>query len=174
VGLLAFLGLRRVHADAAAAHELSHLKAIEAFLAELLARADELGLPIEIERDAREFQDLVADVLDGGAALSAQEAQDLSDFLHDLMVALPYLPEGSPLPDLAQDGVEGLPAGIQAAARFREHVGLTVTASALAASMDEAIHDGQYALALASHEPSFSPGAPVSPFDAGGPAHLGL
>ena len=47
-------------------------------------------------------------------------------------------------------------------------------ASALAASMDEAIHDGQYALALASHEPSFLPGAPVSPFDAGGTAHMGM
>ena len=70
--------------------------------------------------------------------------------------------------------MEGLPAGIQVAARFGEHVGLTVTASALAASMDEAIHDGRYVMALSSHEASFSPGAPVSPFDAGGPAHTGV
>ena len=49
-------------------------------------------------------------------------------------------------------------------ARFAQHVGLTVWASALAAGMDEALLDGQYALALSSHEPSFSPGALVSPF----------
>jgi hypothetical protein len=40
--------------------------------------------------------------------------------------------------------------------------------------MDEALLDGQYAMALSSHEPSFSSGAPVSPFDAGGPALMGL
>ncbi len=43
-----------------------------------------------------------------------------------------------------------------------------------AAALDEADHVGRYAMALASHEPSFSPGAPVSPFDAGGPAHMGV
>jgi hypothetical protein len=69
--------------------------------------------------------------------------------------------------------VGGLPAGPLDAARFAEHVGLSVSGSAPAASMDEAIRDGQYALALASHEPSFLPGAPVSTFDAGGPAHMG-
>jgi hypothetical protein len=29
-------------------------------------------------------------------------------------------------------------------------------------------------MTLASHEPSFSPGALVSPFDASGPAHFGM
>jgi hypothetical protein len=174
VGLLALLGLRRVHADAAAAHEFSHLRAIEAFLAELLARAGELGLPTEIERDAAEFWDLVADVLDTGAPLTAAEAQDLSDFLHDLTLALPYLPADSPRLDLAQDDVAGQPVRPQDAVWFAEHVGLSVSASSLAARMDEAIHDGRYVMALSSHEPSFSPGAPVSPFDAGGPAHMGV
>ena len=43
----------------------------------------------------------------------------------------------------------------------------------MAAALDEVAYVGRYAMALASHEPSFSPGAPVSPFD-GGPAHMGL
>ena len=94
VGLLALLGAAPPCAvNGRCLADLSHLTAIEAFLAELLARADELGLPSEIERDVREFQSLVADVLHGGAALSVQETQDLSDFLHDLTLALPYLPE---------------------------------------------------------------------------------
>ena len=106
----------------------------------------------------------MADVLHGGAALSVQEAQDLSAFLHDLTLALPHLPE---------EGADRRLAGAPAADWFADQVGLTVMASALAASMDEAIHDGQYALALASHQPSFC-GAPVSPFDAGGTAHMGM
>ena len=44
----------------------------------------------------------------------------------------------------------------------------------MAAALDEADHIGRDAMALASHEPSFAPGAPVSPFDAGGPAHMGV
>ncbi len=44
----------------------------------------------------------------------------------------------------------------------------------MAAAPDEADRAGRYAMALASHEPSFAPGAPVSPFDAGGPAHMGV
>lgn len=175
VGFLMLLGLRhRAGSRAAAERDLSHLVIVEAFLTQLLARAGELGLPNEIERDAREFQGLVADVLHGGAPFTVEEMQDLSDFLHDLTLALPYLPEGSPLPDPAQDGVDGLPAGQHGAARFAEHVGLTVTASALAACMDEAILDSRYVMALSSHEPSFSPGAPVSPFDPGGPAFIGV
>lgn len=165
VGLLAFLGLSRTRSTATASHDLSRLKAIEAFLAELLARADELGLPSEIEHDAAEFQGLVADILDGGALLTIAEAQDLSDFLHDLTLALPYLP--------AEGAGEGS-AGVLNADQFAEQVGLTVLASGLAADLDAALHDGRYALALASHEPSFSPGAPVSPFDAGGPVHMGV
>ncbi len=47
-------------------------------------------------------------------------------------------------------------------------------ASSLAADLDAALHDGRYALALAGHEPSFSPGAPVSHFDFDGPAHMGV
>jgi hypothetical protein len=31
---------------------------------------------------------------------------------------------------------------------------------------------GGYAMALASHDPSFTPDAPVSPFDIGGPADM--
>jgi len=41
----------------------------------------------------------------------------------------------------------------------------------MAAALDEVAYVGRYAMALASHEPSFSPGAPVSPFD-GGPAYM--
>ena len=149
----------------AAERDLSHLAAVDAFLAELLAQAGELGLPIEIERDAREFQVMVTDALHGGAALSVQEAQDLSDFLHDLTLALPCLPE---------EGAGERSTGAPDADRFAEQVGLTVLASALAADLDAAIHDGQYALALASHEPSFSPGAPVSHLDFDGPAHMGV
>lgn len=44
----------------------------------------------------------------------------------------------------------------------------------MAAALDEVDRAGRYAMALASHEPSFSPDAPVSPFDAGGPAHMGV
>lgn len=43
-----------------------------------------------------------------------------------------------------------------------------------AAAVDDADRAGRYAMALASHEPSFAPGAPVSPFDAGGPGHIGV
>ncbi len=39
----------------------------------------------------------------------------------------------------------------------------------VAAALDDADLMGRYALALATHDPSFSPGAPVSPFDAGRP-----
>ena len=42
----------------------------------------------------------------------------------------------------------------------------------MAADLGEGVYAGRYAMALASHEPSFSPGAPVSSFDAGGPAHM--
>jgi len=42
----------------------------------------------------------------------------------------------------------------------------------MAAALEEADRAGRYDMALASHEPSFSPGAPVSPFDPGGPAHM--
>lgn len=174
VGLLGFLGLSRVRAASAASHDLSHLKAIEAFMAELLDRVDALGLPSDLEHDIAEIRSLVVDVLDTGAPLTAAEAQDLSDFLHDLTLALPYLPEECPHLNPAQDDVVGQPARPQDAARFAELVGLSLSASSLAAGMDEAIHDGQYALALASHDPSFLPDAPVSPFDAGGPAHMGV
>jgi hypothetical protein len=37
----------------------------------------------------------------------------------------------------------------------------------------EVVCAGRYTMALASHDPSFSPDAPVSPFDPGGSAHLG-
>ena len=175
VGLLMLLGLRhRARLRTAAERDLSHLAAVEAFLAQLLAQAGELGLPSEIERDAREFQSLVADVLHGGASFTVEEMQDLSDFLHDLTLALPYLPEDGPRLDLAQADAAQPSVGSYDASRFAQHVGLTVLASALAAGMDEALLDGQYAMALSSHEPSFSPGAPVSPFDAGGPALMGL
>lgn len=174
VGLLGFLGLRSGSVRAAAAHDLSHLRAIEAFMAELLDRADELGLPSDLEHDVAEIRNLVVDVLDTGAPLTAAEAQDLSDFLHDLTLALPYLPEECPCLDPAQDDVVGQPARPQDVARFAELVGLSLSASSLAARVDEAIHDGQYALALASHDPSFSPDAPVSPFDASGSALMGL
>ena len=103
------MGLRRTCAvnRYGRSQDLGHLAAVEAFLAQLLAQAGELGLPIEIERDAREFQSLVADVLHGGAPFTVEEMQDLSDFLHDLTLALPYLPEDSPRLDLAQDGSRG-------------------------------------------------------------------
>ena len=175
VGLLMLLGLRRrARSRAAAKRDLSHLAAVEAFLAQLLAQAGELGLPNEIERDAREFQSLVADVLHGGAPFTVEEMQDLSDFLHDLTLALPYLPEDGPRLDLAQQDAAEPSTGSHDASRFAQHVGLTVLASALAAGMDEALLDGQYAMALSSHEPSFSPGAPVSPFDPGGSAFIGV
>lgn len=45
---------------------------------------------------------------------------------------------------------------------------------AMATALDEADHAGRYVMALASHDPSFAPDAPVSPFDAGGPAHIGV
>jgi hypothetical protein len=174
VGLLGFLGQRRVRAAEAALHDLSHLRAVEAFLAELLDRADELRLPGDLEHDVAEIRSLVVDVLDNGVPLAAAEAQDLSDFLHDLTLALPYLPDDDPRPVLAQNDVVGQPARPQDADRFAEYVGLSLSASSLAARMDEVIHDSHYALALASHEPSFSPGAPVLPLDAGGPAHMGV
>jgi hypothetical protein len=41
-----------------------------------------------------------------------------------------------------------------------------------AAALDEGVYSSRYAMALAIHDPSFSPGAPVSPLDAGGPAHM--
>ncbi len=107
----------------------------------------------------------MADVLHGGALFAVEEMQDLSDFLHDLTLALPYLP--------AEGAGEGS-TGVSDADRFAEQVGLTVTASGLAADLDAALLDGRCALALASHEPSFSPGAPVSHFDFDGPAHMGL
>ena len=174
VGLLMLLGLRhRARSRTAAERDLSHLAAVEAFLAQLLAQAGELGLPSEIERDAREFQSLVADVLHGGALFAVEEMQDLSDFLHDLTLALPYLPEDGTRLGLAQGGADEPSTGSHDASRFAQHVGLTVLASALAEGMDEAILDGQYTMAL-SAERSFSPGAPVSPFDAGGPATMGL
>jgi hypothetical protein len=44
----------------------------------------------------------------------------------------------------------------------------------MAAALGEADRAGRYAVALASHDPSFSLDAPVSPFDAGGPAHMGV
>lgn len=44
---------------------------------------------------------------------------------------------------------------------------------AVADALDEVVHAGRFTMALASHDPSFSPGAPVSPFDPGGSAHLG-
>ncbi len=166
VGFLTCVGLRRrAWSQAIAEADRGHMAAVASLLAELVDQAGELGLPGEIEQDAREFQDLVADVLDGGAALSVQEARDLSNFLHDLTLALPYLP--------AEGAGEGS-TGLSAADRFAEQVGLTVMASSLAADLDAALHDGRYALALASHEPSFSPGAPVSYFDFDGPAHMGL
>jgi hypothetical protein len=143
-------------------------------LAQLLARAGELELPSKIERDAWEFQGLVADVLHGGAPFTVEEMQDLRDFLHDLTLALPYLPEDGPRLDLAQEDAAEPSTGSHDASRLAKHVGLTVLASALAASMDEALFDGQYAMALSSHEPRYSPGAPVSPFDPGGPALMGL
>jgi hypothetical protein len=175
VGLLMLLGLHsRARLRTAAERDLSHLAAVEAFLAQLLAHVGELGLPIEIERDAREFQSLVADVLHGGAPFTVEEMQDLSDFLHDLTLALPYLPEDDPRLDMAPGDAAELSAGPPGAARFGQHVVLTVLATALAESVDEGILDGQYVMALSSHEPSFSPGAPVSPFDAGGPALMGL
>jgi hypothetical protein len=175
VGLLMLFGLRhRARLRTAAERDLSHLAAVEAFLAQLLAQAGELGLPSEIERDAREFQSLVADVLHGGAPFTVEEMQDLSDFLHDLTLALPYLPEDGPRLDRAQEDAAEPSTGSHDASRFAQYVGLTMLASALAADMDEGLHDGRYALALASHDPSFSPGAPVSPFDAGGPALIGL
>jgi hypothetical protein len=43
----------------------------------------------------------------------------------------------------------------------------------VAAALDKADQMGRYAMALATHDPSFSPDAPVSPFDPGGSAHLG-
>ncbi len=43
-----------------------------------------------------------------------------------------------------------------------------------AAALDDADRAGRYAMALTSHEPSVAPGAPVSPFDAGGPGHIGV
>jgi hypothetical protein len=175
VGLRMLLGLRhRARSRAVAGRDLSHLVTVETFLAQLLTQAGELGLPSEIERDAREFQSLVADVLHGGAPFTIEEMQDLSGFLHDLTLALPYLPEHSLRLDLVQADAAEPSTGSHDATRFGQHVGLTVLASALAADMDEALHDGRYALALASHDPSFSPGAPVSPFDAGGPALIGL
>lgn len=45
---------------------------------------------------------------------------------------------------------------------------------AVVAALDEADHAGRYAMALASHDPSYAPDAPVSPFDAGGPTHMGV
>jgi hypothetical protein len=39
---------------------------------------------------------------------------------------------------------------------------------------DEAVDAAHYAMALAAHDPSFSPSAPVSPFDGGGPAGFGM
>jgi len=39
---------------------------------------------------------------------------------------------------------------------------------------DEAAEAACYAMALAAHDPSFSPSAPVSAFDAGGPAGFGM
>lgn len=39
--------------------------------------------------------------------------------------------------------------------------------------MADALYAGRYTMALASHDPSFSPDAPVSPFDPGGSTHLG-
>ena len=44
---------------------------------------------------------------------------------------------------------------------------------AMADALDEVVCAGRYTMALASHNPSFSPDAPVSPFDPGGSAHLG-
>lgn len=44
----------------------------------------------------------------------------------------------------------------------------------VAAGLDEAAYAGRYAMALASHDSSFSPGASVSPFDTGGSAHIGV
>lgn len=44
----------------------------------------------------------------------------------------------------------------------------------MAAAAEEAVDAGQDAMTLASHAPSFSPDAPVSPFDAGVPAHFGM
>ncbi|OQA46205.1 MAG: hypothetical protein BWY52_00884 [Chloroflexi bacterium ADurb.Bin325] len=44
----------------------------------------------------------------------------------------------------------------------------------VAAALDDADRAGRYAMALASHDPSFAPDAPVSPFDAGGPVHMGV
>ena len=40
-------------------------------------------------------------------------------------------------------------------------------------AMADALCAGRYTMALASHDPSFSPDAPVSPFDPGGSTHLG-
>jgi len=175
VGLLMLLGLRRrARLRTAAEQDLSHLAAVTAFLAQLLDQAGELGLPSEIERDAREFQSLVTDILHGGAPFTVEEMQDLSDFLHDLTLALPYLPEDNLRMDLVQADAAQPSTGSHDATRFAQHVGLTVLASALAGDMDEALLDGQYAMALSSHEPSFSPGAPVSPFDPGGPAFIGV
>jgi hypothetical protein len=51
-----------------------------------------------------------------------------------------------------------------------EHAGRDEQATA--AVLDEAGHAGTHAMALASHDPSFAPDAPVSPFDAGGPTHM--
>ena len=97
VDLLMLLGCAaRARLRTAAERDLSHLVAVEAFLAQLLAQVGELGLPIEIERDAREFQSLVADVSHDGTPFTVEEMQDLSVLLHDLTLALPYLPEDNP------------------------------------------------------------------------------
>ena len=105
VGLLMLFGLRhRARIRTVAERDLSHLVAVEAFLAQLLAQAGTLGPPIEIERDAREFQSLVADVLHGGAPFTVEEMQDLSDFLHDLTLALPLSAGGWSTPGSGAGG----------------------------------------------------------------------
>ncbi len=42
----------------------------------------------------------------------------------------------------------------------------------MAAALEEVVYASRYAMALASHDPSFAPDAPISPFDPGGPAHM--
>ena len=76
-----------------------------------------------------------------------------------------HVPGRLAAPDVNWDGDPALSSEDEHASRDQQVV---------VAALDEADHMGRYAMALASHEPSFSPGAPGAPFDAGGQGHMGL